>query len=109
MQLTENTGEDDAGQAVNSFYGGMKKHYPWTERLINSFLAHTHADQKLGHDDVFKQMCASIPPLTGHEVRDALEVTRSMSEHLRLFLDGIELFYQRFPAIPRTAATLRSE
>jgi pyrroloquinoline quinone (PQQ) biosynthesis protein C len=109
LQLTENTGEDDAGQAVTAFYDGMKKHYPWTERLINSFLAHTHADQKLGHDDVFQQMCASIPPLTRQEVRDALEVTRSMAEHLRLFMDGIEVFYQRFPNIPRTAATLRSE
>ena len=109
LQLTENTGEDSAGQAVSAFYAGMKKHYPFTERLINSFLAHTHADQKLGHDDVFQQMCASIPPLTLAEVRDALQVTRSMAEHLRLFLDGIEVFYQRFPTIPRTAATLRSE
>jgi len=112
LQLTENTdGEsaDGAGNAVNAFYAGMKKHYPWTERLINSFLAHTHADQKLGHDDVFQQMCASIPPLTRQEVRDALEVTRSMAEHLRLFMDGIEVFYQRFPGIPRTASTLRSE
>jgi pyrroloquinoline quinone (PQQ) biosynthesis protein C len=109
LQLTENTGDDDAGQAVNAFYAGMKKHYPYTERLINSFLAHTHADQKLGHDDVFQQMCASVPPLTGREVREALEVTRSMAEHLRLFLDGIDIFYQRFPTIPRTSSTLRSE
>jgi pyrroloquinoline quinone (PQQ) biosynthesis protein C len=109
LQLTENTGDDEAGQSVNAFYAGMKQHYPWTERLINSFLAHTHADQKLGHDDVFQQMCASVPPLTRKEVRDALEVTRSMAEHLRLFMDGIEIFYQRFPTIPRTACTLRSE
>jgi len=109
LQLTENTGDDEAGQSVNDFYAAMKRHYPWTERLINSFIAHTHADQKLGHDDVFQQMCASIPPLTRQEVRDALEVTRSMAEHLRLFMDGIEVFYDRFPAIPRTAITLRSE
>lgn len=109
LQLTENTGDNEAGQSVNAFYAGMKQHYPWTERLINSFLAHTHADQKLGHDDVFQQMCASVPPLTGKEVRDALEVTRSMAEHLRLFLDGIDIFYQRFPTIPRTPCTLRSE
>jgi pyrroloquinoline quinone (PQQ) biosynthesis protein C len=109
LQLTENTGEDEAGQSVNAFYDGMKKHYPFTERLINSFLAHTHADQKLGHDDVFQQMCASIPPLTRKEVRDALEVTRSMAEHLRLFMDGIDVFYARFPQIPRLHSTLRSE
>jgi hypothetical protein len=42
-------------------------------------------------------------------VRDALEVTRSMAEHLRLFLDGIEVFYERFPNMPRTPCTLRSE
>jgi pyrroloquinoline quinone (PQQ) biosynthesis protein C len=109
LQLTENTGDDDAGQSVNAFYDGMKRHYPWTERLINSFIAHTHADQKLGHDNVFQEMCASIPPLTRKEVRDALEVTRSMAEHLRLFMDGIEVFYERFPSIPRTPCTLRSE
>jgi pyrroloquinoline quinone (PQQ) biosynthesis protein C len=109
LQLTENTGDDDAGQAVNAFYDGMKRHYPWTERLINSFLAHTHADQKLGHDNVFQEMCASVPPLTRKEVRDALEVTRSMAEHLRLFMDGIDVFYDRFPTIPRTPATVRSE
>jgi hypothetical protein len=42
-------------------------------------------------------------------VRDALETTRSMAEHLKLFMDGIEVFYDRFPAIPRTPCTLRSE
>jgi pyrroloquinoline quinone (PQQ) biosynthesis protein C len=109
LQLTENTGDDEAGQSVNAFYDGMKKHYPWTEKLINSFLAHTHADQKLGHDNVFLEMCQSIPPLTRKEVRDALEVTRSMAEHLRLFMDGIDVFYGRFPAMPRTPCTLRSE
>ena len=109
LQLTENTGDDDAGQSVNAFYDGMKKHYPWTERLINSFLAHTHADQKLGHDNVFQEMCASVPPLTRKEVRDALQVTKSMAEHLRLFMDGIDIFYDRFPTMPRTPCTLRSE
>jgi pyrroloquinoline quinone (PQQ) biosynthesis protein C len=109
LQLTENTGDDDAGQSVNAFYDGMKRHYPWTERLINSFIAHTHADQKLGHDNVFQQMCDSVPPLTRKEVRDALEVTRSMAEHLRLFMDGIDVFYDRFPGVPRTPCTLRSE
>jgi pyrroloquinoline quinone (PQQ) biosynthesis protein C len=109
LQLTENTGDDDAGQSVNEFYAGMKQHYPWTERLINSFIAHTHADQKLGHDNVFQEMCASVPPLTRKEVREALEVTRSMAEHLRLFMDGIDIFYDRFPNIPRTPCTLRSE
>jgi pyrroloquinoline quinone (PQQ) biosynthesis protein C len=109
LQMTENTGDTEAGQAVIAFYEGMRKHYPFTERLIASFQAHTHADQKLGHDDVFQQMCASVPPLSAREVRDALEVTRSMAEHLRLFLDGIDVFYQRFPAMPRGRCTLLSE
>jgi pyrroloquinoline quinone (PQQ) biosynthesis protein C len=109
LQLTENTGDEQAGQSVSAFYEGMKEHYPFTEKLINSFLAHTHADQKLGHDNVFLEMCRSVPPLTRKEVRDALEVTRSMAEHLRLFLDGIDVFYGRFPAMPRTPCTLLSE
>ena len=55
--------------AERHFYAAMKKHYPWTERLIASFIAHTHADQKLGHEDAFLLMCQSVPPLTRREVR----------------------------------------
>ena len=33
-------------------------------KVIDSFIAHTHADQKLGHENVFLEMCQSIPPLT---------------------------------------------
>lgn len=109
LQLTENTGDDDAGASVNAFYEGMRKHYPWTERLIGSFIAHTHADQKLSHDNVFLEMCQSIPPLTMREVQDALQTTRSMAEHLKLFMDGIDVFYDRFPNIPRVPCTLLSE
>ncbi len=109
LQMTENTGEDDAGQAVNQFYAAMRQHYPWSERLINSFIAHTHADQKLGHDNVFLEMCRSVPPLSMREVQEALNVTRSMAEHLRLFMDGIDIFYGRFPTVPRLPATVLSE
>jgi pyrroloquinoline quinone (PQQ) biosynthesis protein C len=109
LQMTENTGEDTAGRAVSEFYEAMRRHYPWSKRLIDSFIAHTNADQKLGHDSVFEEMCASVPPLDGREVQEALETTRSMAEHLRLFLDGIDVFYAQFPTVPRTPCTLRSE
>jgi pyrroloquinoline quinone (PQQ) biosynthesis protein C len=109
LQMTENTGDDDAGASVNAFYQAMRQHYPWTEKLINSFIAHTQADQKLGHENVFLEMCQSIPPLTRREVADALDITRSMAEHLRLFMDGIDVFYERFPAIPRVPCSLASE
>lgn len=109
LQQTENTGEDDAGTAVDAFYEAMRKHYPWSKRLVDSFIAHTNADQKLGHDNVFLQMCGSVPPLGRKEVQDALETTRSMAEHLRLFMDGIDVFYERFPVVPRVPCTLASE
>ena len=109
LQMTENTGEDAAGKAVNEFYDAMRKHYPWTEKLINSFIAHTQADQKLGHEDAFLLMCKSVPPLTRREVNDALNVARSMAEHLYLFMEGIDVFYATFPAIPRLPCDMASE
>ena len=62
--MTENTGDDKAGSSVDDFYDAMRKHYPYTDKLIDSFIAHTNADQKLGHENVFLQMCESVPPLT---------------------------------------------
>jgi hypothetical protein len=37
--MTEN--EDGASGAVSEFYEEMRKHYPHTGRLIDSFIAHT--------------------------------------------------------------------
>jgi pyrroloquinoline quinone (PQQ) biosynthesis protein C len=101
LQMTENTGDDTAGNAVDSFYDAMRKHYPYTDKLIESFIAHTKADQKLGHEDAFLLMCKSVPPLTRREVNDALNVAKNMAEHLLLFMDGIDTFYGRFPTVPR--------
>jgi pyrroloquinoline quinone (PQQ) biosynthesis protein C len=109
LQMTENTGDDTAGNAVNDFYDAMRKHYPWSERLIASFIAHTHADQKLEHDQAFLLMCKSVPPMTLHEVNDALNIARSMAEHLMLFMDGIDIFYANFPSVPRLPCDLLSE
>jgi pyrroloquinoline quinone (PQQ) biosynthesis protein C len=109
LQMTENTGEDAAGKAVTHFYDAMKQHYPWTDKIINSFIAHTTADQNLGHADAFLLMCQSVPPLTRREVNDALNVARSMAEHLYLFMDGIDVFYASFPTIPRLPCDLLSE
>jgi hypothetical protein len=109
LQMTENASEPEAQGAIDSFYDAMRRHYPETGGLIDAFIAHTNADQKLGHEDVFLQMCRSIPPLSRAEVRDALNIARSMAEHLGCFLDGIEHHYARFPEIPRLAGTLLSQ
>jgi pyrroloquinoline quinone (PQQ) biosynthesis protein C len=109
LQMTENTSDATDSGSVNDFYDAMRRHYPWTERIIASFIAHTQADQALGHESVFLEMCQSVPPLTGREVSDAMNVARSMVEHLLLFMDGIDLAYERFPAVPRVKCSLLSE
>jgi pyrroloquinoline quinone (PQQ) biosynthesis protein C len=109
LQMTENTGEDKAGSAVDQFYDAMRKHYPYTDKVIDSFIAHTRADQKLGHEDAFKLMCQSVPPLTRREVNEALNVAKNMAEHLLLFMDGIDTFYSHFPTVPRLPCDPLSE
>jgi pyrroloquinoline quinone (PQQ) biosynthesis protein C len=108
LQMTENT-DDGAGGAVNDFYDAMRKHYPYTDKLIDSFIAHTKADQKLGHANAFLLMCKSVPPLTRREVNDALNVAKNMAEHLVLFMDGIDTFYAHFATIPRRPCDTLSE
>jgi pyrroloquinoline quinone (PQQ) biosynthesis protein C len=111
LQLTENTEDvsDGAGSAVNEFYDAMIKHYPYTAPLVDSFIAHTKADQKLGHADAFLEMCKSVPPMNRREVNDALNVAKDMAEHLMLFMDGIDTFYASFPNLPRVPCDLLSE
>jgi pyrroloquinoline quinone (PQQ) biosynthesis protein C len=109
LQMTENTDDERAGGAVNEFYDAMRTHYPYTDKLIDSFIAHTKADQKLGHADAFLLMCKSVPPLTRAEVNDALNVARNMAEHLVLFMDGIDTFYAHFPTVPRRRCDPLSE
>jgi pyrroloquinoline quinone (PQQ) biosynthesis protein C len=109
LQMTENTGDEQAGRSVDAFYEAMRRHYPDTARLIDSFIAHTHADQKLGHADVFLEMCQSVKPLSPHEVKDALNTARLMAEHLMLFMDGIDVCYGRLSGVPRLPCDLGSE
>jgi pyrroloquinoline quinone (PQQ) biosynthesis protein C len=101
LQMTENTGEAGAAQAVGAFYLALRQRYPFSDKLIDSFIAHTQADQKLGHESVFKEMCDSVPPLSRDAVKDALNTVRFMAEHLLLFLDGIEVGYERLTPVPR--------
>ena len=108
LQMTENE-DGGASNAVSEFYAAMKKHYPYTDLVINSFIAHTRADQNLGHSDAFLEMCQSVPPLTVSEVNRALNVARNMAEHLLLFMDGIDTFYGNFPTVPRMPCDLLSE
>jgi pyrroloquinoline quinone (PQQ) biosynthesis protein C len=108
LQMTENTGDGEE-KVVDTFYAAMREHYPYTDRLIDSFIAHTRADQKLGHADAFLLMCKSVPPLTRREVNDALNVAKNMAEHLVLFLDGIDTFYGSFPTVPRLPCDPLSE
>jgi pyrroloquinoline quinone (PQQ) biosynthesis protein C len=109
LQMTENTGDESAAGAVDQFYDAMRAHYPYTEKVINSFIAHTHADQKLGHESVFAEMCESVPPLDRHQVADALETVRAMAEHLVLFLDGIDRCYGTLTSAPRLPSDLGAE
>jgi pyrroloquinoline quinone (PQQ) biosynthesis protein C len=109
LQMTENTGDTKAGSAIDEFYAAMRKHYPYTDKLIDSFIAHTKADQALGHEDAFLLMCKSVPPLHRHEVNDALNVAKNMAEHLLLFMDGIDTFYANFPTVPRLPCDPQSE
>jgi pyrroloquinoline quinone (PQQ) biosynthesis protein C len=109
LQMTENTSDPAASGSVDSFYALMREHYPYTDKLIESFIAHTRADQRLGHENVFSKMCASVPPLAQAEVVDAMNIVRMMAEHLELFMDGIDAHYGRFPTVPRTPCTLLSE
>jgi pyrroloquinoline quinone (PQQ) biosynthesis protein C len=109
LQMTENTDDEKAGGAVNEFYDAMRKHYPYTDKLIDSFIAHTKADQKLGHADAFLLMCKAVPPLTRGEVNDALNVARNMAEHLLLFMDGIDTFYGTYATVPRLPCDPLSE
>ncbi len=108
LQMTENE-DEGAGGAVSEFYTAMLKHYPYTDRVINAFIAHTKADQKLGHANAFLLMCQSVPPLTQREVNDALNVAKNMAEHLLLFMDGIDTFYANFATVPRLPCDLSSE
>ena len=109
LQMTENTSDEGESSSINKFYDALLKHYPYTKRLVDSFIAHTNADQSLGHKDVFHEMCESVPPLTPREVKDAMNIVKSMAEHLMLFLDGIDVFYGNFPTVPRTPCNLLSE
>ena len=109
LQMTENTGSDKASSAIDEFYAALRLYYPYTGKLIDSFIAHTRADQKLGHENVFMEICESIPPLTPKEVKDAMNVVKSMAEHLLLFMDGIEVVYEEKSAVPRMPCELLSE
>ncbi len=109
LQMTENTSDPASGSSIDTFYDLMRKHYPYTDKLINSFIAHTKADQTLGHENVFLKMCQSVPPLSMAEVKDAMNIVRNMAEHLALFMDGIDAHYATFPTMPRTPCTLLSE
>jgi hypothetical protein len=102
-------GRREGRAAVDEFYDAMRKHYPYTDKLIDSFIAHTKADQKLGHADAFLLMCESVPPLTRREVNEALNVARNMAEHLLLFMDGIDTFYAHFATVPRLPCEPLSE
>jgi pyrroloquinoline quinone (PQQ) biosynthesis protein C len=109
LQMTENSEGEETIGAVNTFYEGMRKHYPYSEHLIRSFEAHTRLDQGLGHESVFREMCEAVPSLSDAQVRRAMCAARGAVEHLRLFMDGIDVFYARFPTIPRTANTVLSD
>ena len=91
--MTENTGDESESSSIDDFYAAMRKHYPFSDKLIASFIQHTNADQNLGHSNVFKEMCESIPPLTRKEVADAMNVAAPWSSTSCSCMDGIEMMY----------------
>jgi pyrroloquinoline quinone (PQQ) biosynthesis protein C len=102
LQMTENADEGGAADdAVQTFYDGMRRHYPYTDKLIESFIVHTKLDQSLGHENVFAQMCRDMPPLNMREVSAVMNLTRGVAERLLAFMDGIDRFYEAFPEVPR--------
>ena len=109
LQMTENTNDESASKSIDDFYAAMRLHYPYSNKLIDSFIQHTNADQNLGHSDVFMEMCESVLPLTRREVVDAMNVSRSMAEHLMLFMDGIDICYGVNESVPRLPCDLLSE
>ena len=109
LQMTENTKDEGAASSIDDFYSAMRKHYPSVDRVIDSFIAHTNLDQSLDHENVFKEMCEGIPVLSAAEVKDAMNVARSMAEHLLLFMDGIDVWYGTHGTVPRLPCTLLSE
>lgn len=108
LQMTENTDADagDEADAVENFYAAMRRHYPYTDKLIESFIIHTKLDQNLGHDNVFADMCRDVPPMTAREVEAVMNLTREVTERLVAFMDGIDRFYAAFPQVPRTVHAL---
>lgn len=106
LQMTENTGEGEDDGAVDNFYAAMRRHYPYTDKLIEAFIIHTKLDQNLGHDNVFADMCRDVPPMTSREVEAVMNLTRELTERLMAFMDGIDRFYAAFPQVPRTVHAL---
>lgn len=112
LQMTENEDEDAnaAGDgAVSGFYKKMIENYPYTEKLVEAFIQHTALDQHLGHESAFKAMCEDVPALSQKQVMNVMDTTRSMVDVLKLFMDGIDVFFGQFHDMPRTPATLLSE
>jgi len=108
LQMTENADGGDEDNAVDNFYAAMRRHYPYAEKLIESFIIHTRLDQSLGHDSVFAEMCRDQPAMTAREVQAVMNLTREVTERLMTFMDGIDRFYAAFPQVPRRVHALRA-
>jgi thiaminase len=109
LQMTENEDANNGIESVSNFYDKMTEHYPYTDPLVTAFIRHTKLDQHLKHENAFLEMCKDIPHLTMSEVQDIMDTTRSLVDVLKLFMDGIDVFYQYFPDIPRMPSTLLSD
>lgn len=96
LQMTENVADeavDDDSKAVDQWYQALVENYPFAESLVRSFKDHTKLDQKLGHKDVFLEMCEDVGVLTEQQVNQALMAAKGAAEQLLIFLDGVEAFY----------------
>jgi pyrroloquinoline quinone (PQQ) biosynthesis protein C len=108
LQMTENVPEEE-GSPVSEFYDALRHHYPNVQPLIRSFAAHTELDQKLGHENVFKEICGDVALLSAHQINRAMEQSQAAAEHLLLFLDGIHRHYSRVESPLRMPSVVGSD
>jgi pyrroloquinoline quinone (PQQ) biosynthesis protein C len=105
LQKTENIG-DDLDDPVEIFYRAIESHYQLPPAVCRSMRAHTDQDQKLGHANVFEEMCAKMGEISIDSANEYLRATRQIADHLEYFLDGILGHYTRCPYVPRPKASI---
>ncbi len=100
--MTENTGDDEDGELDRRLLRRDAQALPvhrQADRLVH------RAHQRRPEARARERLPGDVPEHPAADARprcdDALNIVRSMAEHLLLFMDGIDTFYARFPTMPR--------